>query len=117
MENVPYIFPACYGIRQNERKHENFVLPFLLSFRVQPIRIGSFIFSFIVARFEKTGSARPNCDLPVDGCKGRVRVGKRFIFCRAVPFFLYNHKFWYQHEFSAIKYIVILNVGVSLYKW
>ena len=35
MENVPYIFPACYGIRQNKRKHENFVLPFLLSFRVQ----------------------------------------------------------------------------------
>jgi hypothetical protein len=42
-----------------------------------------FPFCFSVVRFEKTGSAKPNCDLPVDGHKGRVRVGKRFIFCRA----------------------------------
>ena len=37
MENVIYIFPACYGIRQNERKYEILVLPFLLSVRVRSI--------------------------------------------------------------------------------
>ena len=40
-----------------------------------------FVFSY--TRFEKTGSALPNYDLSVKGRKGRVRVGKRFIFCRA----------------------------------
>ena len=42
-----------------------------------------FPFCFSGVRFEKTGSAKPNCNLSANGCKGRVRVGKRFIFCRA----------------------------------
>jgi len=39
---------------------------------------------FADKRIEKTGSPKANRKRPVDGFEGRVRVGKRFIFCRAI---------------------------------
>ena len=50
----------------------------------KPYRKVWFLLFIASRRIEKTGSQKANWKRPADGFKGRVRVDKRFIFCRAI---------------------------------
>ena len=55
MENVIYIFPACYGMRQNQKKHENFRASFILSFRVQRLTALFYFLDFALGQGGEVG--------------------------------------------------------------